>query len=151
MVRLRQFPFVGEIVGAAIGRPPTNCVAICWFSAGKQCVIALRRCDFGLQNHAGDQWSPLHLRINCPGNGNFVVFLQKTIYIYTPIVYDNGEQSRRCRVKCHRDGELPGGRRKFPRWRFRTRCPYRISSFMRGDTRSGAWSGCLRCLAQLYL
>ena len=43
----------------------------------------------------------------------FLFFFQKTIYIFIPIVYDNGEQSRRCRVKCHRDGELPGGRRKF--------------------------------------
>ena len=43
------------IVGAAIGRPPTNCNAICWFSAGKQSVIALRRCDFVKQNHADER------------------------------------------------------------------------------------------------
>ena len=47
------------IVGAAIGRPPTNCNAICWFSAAKQLFIALRRCDFVSQNHADEQCSPL--------------------------------------------------------------------------------------------
>ena len=47
------------IVGAAIGRPPTNCNAICWFSAGKQSVIAFRRCDFVSQNHPDERSSPL--------------------------------------------------------------------------------------------
>ncbi|MBQ3147225.1 MAG: hypothetical protein IJB91_05800, partial [Oscillospiraceae bacterium] len=50
---------VKRLVGAAIGRPPTNCNAICWFSAGKQSVIALRRCDFVKQNHTDEQCSPL--------------------------------------------------------------------------------------------
>ena len=35
------------------------------------------------------------------------------IYKFCLFVYDKREQSRRPRVKCHRDGELPGGRRKF--------------------------------------
>ncbi len=35
----------------------------------------------------------------------------KTIYILEKILYSSAEQSRRPRVKCHRDGELPGGRR----------------------------------------
>ena len=56
-------------------------------------------------------------------------------------MYSIPEQSRRPCVKCRRDGELPDGRRNaIPRWGHRTRCPYRISSFMRGDTRSGEWS-----------
>jgi len=56
-------------VGAAIGRPPTNCVAICWFSAGKQLVIALRRCDFVKQNHTDEQCSPLRCLTNPPDKG----------------------------------------------------------------------------------
>ncbi len=43
-----------------------------------------------------------------------------TFFIVSCIVM--GEQSRRPRVKCHWDGELPGGRRNFPRWGHRTRC-----------------------------
>ena len=54
------------IVGAAIGRPPTNCNAICWFSAGKQLVIALRRCDFVEQNHADERCSPLRCVTKLP-------------------------------------------------------------------------------------
>ena len=38
---------------------------------------------------------------------------EKGLYNFLPIVYDTDEQSRRPRVKCHRDGELPGGRRNF--------------------------------------
>ena len=60
------------IVGAAIGRPSTNCIAICWFSAGKQCIIALWRCDFVAQNHAGGRWPPLHSQFNSPINGNLL-------------------------------------------------------------------------------
>ncbi len=44
------------------------------------------------------------------------------IYFSGKMVYDVPEQSRRPRVKCHWDGELPGGRRKFLRWGHRTRC-----------------------------
>ena len=40
---------------------------------------------------------------------------KKGIYKRRKIVYDNPEQSRKLCVKCHRDGELPGGRRNFPR------------------------------------
>ena len=47
---------------------------------------------------------------------------QKVIYIWNIMVYSMWEQSRRPRVKCHRDGELPGGRRNCPRWGHRTRC-----------------------------
>ena len=58
-------------------------------------------------------------------NLHFFIFSQKmkvAIYILGKMVYDNLEQSRRPRVKCHWDGELPGGRRKFLRWGHRTRC-----------------------------
>ena len=37
------------------------------------------------------------------------------IYFFCKMVYDSPEQSRRPRVKCYRDGELPGGRRIFLR------------------------------------
>ena len=47
---------------------------------------------------------------------------QNVIYIRNIMVYSMWEQSRRPRVKCHRDGELPGGRRNCPRWGHRTRC-----------------------------
>ena len=53
---------------------------------------------------------------------NFSPEGKSTIYFFRHMLYSNCEQSRRPRVKCHRDGELPGGRRKFPRWDLRTRC-----------------------------
>ena len=53
---------------------------------------------------------------------DFCQILSGPLYIFLLIVYDKGEQSRRPRVKCHRDGELPGGRRTIPRWGRRTRC-----------------------------
>ena len=59
-------------VGAAIGRPPTNCNAICWFSAGKQSIIALRRCDFVKQNHADERCSPLLSLTQLPEKWQFV-------------------------------------------------------------------------------
>jgi len=59
------------IVGAAIGRPPTNCVAICWFSAGKQSVIAFWRCDFVLQNHPDERCSPLRRLTKLPDKREF--------------------------------------------------------------------------------
>jgi len=53
------------------------------------------------------------------------------------------EQSRRPRVKCHRDGELPGGRRiRIPRWGHRTRCCiWDILLDCSNDTRSGGGFG----------
>ena len=53
---------------------------------------------------------------------NFSPEGKSTIYFFRHMLYSNCEQSRRPRVKCHRDGELPGGRRKYPRWDLRTRC-----------------------------
>ena len=53
----------------------------------------------------------------------------------------NCEQSRRPRVKCHRDGELPGGRRN----RSTMRSPHPLlhmghPPLCSNDTRSGEWS-----------
>ena len=83
-----------------------------------------------------------HFAFPCAStNINDHLSFKKGIYIFRQIVYDNSEQSRRPRVKCHRDGELPGGRRMrstmgSPHPLLHTGCPPLCSN----DTRSGQWS-----------
>ena len=65
---------------------------------------------------------------------------QKVIYIWNIMVYSMWEQSRRPRVKCHRDGELPGGRRILSTMR----SPHPLlhmgyPPLCSNDTRSGKW------------
>ena len=84
-------------------------------------------------------------------------FCKITIYFFVEMVYDTPEQSRRPRVKCHRDGELPGGRRKCLRWGHHTRCVIQdLPPLCSNDTRSG-YAGllfaapCLRVIRILTL
>ena len=73
--------------------------------------------------------------------------LPNPIYFFWHIVYDTPEQSRRPCVKCHRDGELPGGRRNFstialPHPLLHMGKPPLCSN----DTRSGEWSAVFAAL-----
>ena len=73
----------------------------------------------------------------------FLHFLPIALYISRHLMYSMVEQSRKPRVKCHRDGELPGGRRKFSTMGFSH--PLRhigFTSFMKQRYSVGRMVGC---------
>ena len=59
------------IVGAIIDRPPTNCIAICWFPEGKTSFISLRRYGFVIQNRRAVNNRPYGFLRYCSLNSNF--------------------------------------------------------------------------------
>ena len=93
----------------------------------------------GVHQPAG--WFAMTYVVIGPANYNLPFRRENGIYFFPLLVYDNGEQSRRPRVKCRRDGELPDGRRNFstmgsPHPLLHMGHPPLCSN----DTRSGKWS-----------
>jgi hypothetical protein len=73
-------------------------------------------------------------------------FLPKPLYFSCRVLYSNPEQSRRPRVKCHRDGEFARRTKDFSTMR----SPHPLlhmgsPPLCSNDTRSGEWSAVLRC------
>ena len=87
--------------------------------------------------------APTHLRRTIYKFKFFLHFLPFTLYISYHMMYSMCEQSRKPRVKCHRDGELPGGRRNFSTMGFSHPLRHNgFTSFMKQRYSVGRMVGC---------